>query len=239
MKMWIPIVLTALSVVGCAGGPPPKPVYLNRDVTSVAVLPPFSEVIDPEAWKTMWPQIIEELAARGYRVVPAQRVDAFYAKNRFHGDPAEISVYSPVELANEFDVDSVFYSNITRWSYEYVFLFSTYGVEADYELVDGKTEERLWAGHGSAVHTETLGGRNGGEFLASIFMVAGNAFLNRIAPYSGECVEGAFRRLPHAGYDPELPLEIEGTKPPDSQSDKEAPGKQAEEPPVTKEIPDP
>src|SRR5688500_12427375 len=89
-KILLTASVLALAVVGCARS---RPVYLNRPVARVVVLPPFVETMNAEAWKTMWPHLLEGLKQRGYAVVSRGDVEAFYAKNRFHGDPAEIKLY--------------------------------------------------------------------------------------------------------------------------------------------------
>ena len=79
----------------------------------------------------------------------------------------------------------------------------------------------------------------GFELVGSLFAVAGNAFLSSTSSYARECVGVAFQELPHAGHDPELHSEIEGTKPGEPQSDKEVPEKSDETPPAKKDILDP
>lgn len=191
-----------LSLVGCEMFGPKKPVYLNRDIKTVAVLPPFTEVVKEGAWETMWPMVLEGVASRGYNVIPAQVVQAFYDKNNFKADPGEIRAYSAKELATSFKVDAIFYSNITRWGYQYAALYATFGVEGQFEMVDGKTEERLFWGEGSATTSKSASGGGTDRFVGSLVGVAKHAFVNDEKPYAHQCVEKGLAKLPLPGFEP-------------------------------------
>ena len=86
--------LPVLALLAACNMGPKKPVYLNRDVAKVVVLPPFFEVVQEGSWQIMWPYLIDTVAGRGYQVVPADAVKAFYEKNNFRGDPGEIKTYT-------------------------------------------------------------------------------------------------------------------------------------------------
>ena len=223
MMRWLPA-LAILAAAGCATGYGEGPrVYLNRDVTRVAVLPPFMETIDVEAWKEFWPYVIEGVKRHGYAVLDAQKVDEFYAKNKFHGDPAEVKLYKTEEIAKELGVDAVFYSNILQWGYKYAVVYSEYAVEAEFELADGKTGERLWHGKGCASESETISAGGGKEgAVVSLIGVFGKAFLSRKSRFCRECVGEGMRTLPWAGYAP--PPENDGTKPAEAQSEEKPSG---------------
>jgi hypothetical protein len=199
------LTLFPLWAAACSSGPPPRPIYLERDVTRVLVLPPFMETLDPDAWKTLWPPVLEGVLSRGYRIVTREAVEAFYAKNQFRADPAEVKIYSVQDLAGQFQADAVFYTNITRWGYKYLGVYSDFGVEADFEMVDAKTGDRLWIAHGQAVDSRTVQGGNKFELLFSLVGVAGNAFSGDKPACSRRCVGSVIGGLPLAGRDPNPP----------------------------------
>ena len=195
--------MAALAAPSCKN----RPVYLNRDVATVLVLPSFMETLEPDAWEMMWPHVLAGVAARGYQVVPAEKVLAFYDKNKFRADPAEIKMYSADELAKEFKADGVFYSNITRWGAEYVLVWASYGVEAKFELVDAKGE-RLWYGTGKDV-VNSGAGTGKDALIGAAASALSIAFLKRADPFCRRCVRQGLRSLPLAGFEPKP--EEEGT----------------------------
>jgi hypothetical protein len=196
-------VLIAGATAACASARSEPPVYLNQDVHSVVVLPPFNETITDDCWKTAWPHLIEAVASRGYRVKSKEEVEAFYRKNKFNAAPEEVTIYSAQELAKELGGDAVLYSNIVKWGYKYVGVYSEYGVALELRLVDGKTGENVWQGTAAAERKESVRGRNAVEGLFSLVAVAGNAFLRSSDGWARDCIYEGIRRLPMAGYAPQ------------------------------------
>ncbi len=218
--------LVGLIAAGCSSGAPRIPgvdVYLEKDIHRVAVLPPFLETLDPAASRQLWPYIVEAVASRGYQVTDPKRIEAFYDKNRFFSDPAEIKIYTASELAREFEVEAILYSNITRWGFSYVLVHSKHGVEAQFELVDGKSEDRLWYGEGKAVDARTVRGGNTGEMAFSLLEVLGNAFLSSKAYAGDACVQDGISKMPMAGRRQKPAGEITGTKAEEKSSDHRPP----------------
>lgn len=201
LKLVAPVLLSG-AAAACASAPAEPPVYLNQDVASVAVLPPFNETISDDCWKTAWPHLIDAVASRGYRVKPKEDVEAFYRKNKFNAAPEEITIYTPQEVARELGTDAVLYSTIVKWGYKYVGVYSEYGVTLELRLVDGKSGEPVWQGTAAAERKETIRGRNAVEGLFSLVAVAGNAFLRSSDAWSRDCIVEGIRRLPMAGYAP-------------------------------------
>jgi len=209
--------LIACSATACASRRSEPPVYLNRDVVSVVVLPPFNETITEDAWKTAWPHLIDAVRSRGYTVRTKEEVEAFYRKNKFNAAPEEINIYTAQELAKELNVDAVLYSNILKWGYKYVGVYSEYGVALELRMVDGKSGENVWQGKAEAHHAEGVQGRDAGGLIFSLFAVAGNAFLRSSDSWARDCVHEGIRKLPLAGYAP-------GTNPPPVPSNSEPKG---------------
>jgi hypothetical protein len=203
MGLKVPFLCLPLLATACASRVHvDPPFYLNHDVHSVLVLPSFNETISVDAWKTAWPHLICAVAARGYRVVPREDVEAFYRKNNFHAAPEEINLYTAKELAREFGTDGVLYSNIVKWGYRYVGVYSEYGVTIDLKLVDGRSGEPIWQDQAAAHHAQGIEGRDVGGLIVSLFAVAGNAFLRSSDAWAEECIMGGLRRLPLPGYAP-------------------------------------
>jgi hypothetical protein len=205
-------------LAGCSSGPPPKPVYLNRELGRVVVLPPFNETMNRECWKTVWPMLLAGVGSRGYRVVSQPEVEAFYARNNFKTDPGEIKIYRTEEIAREFKADAVLYSNILRWGGSYVGVYSEAGVEIELALMDGKAGGRLWETRGAAVSRESVRGRNVFELAFSLIGVAGNAALRSTDAAAERAVAEACGRMPLAGLDPNP-----GTDAPEGQSQPSGP----------------
>lgn len=215
LRLVAPVLLCA-AAAACASTPPPPPVYLNMDVRSVIVLPPFNETIDNEAWKVAWPHLIEAVRSRGYTVRTKEEVEAFYRKNKFNAAPEEVNIYTAKDLAKELNADSVLYSNIVKWGYKYVGVYSEYGVAIELKLVDGHSGEPVWQGKAEARRAESVGGRDAGSAILSLFAVAGNAFLRSSDAWARDCIHEGIHRLPLAGYAP-------GTNPPPIPSNPDIP----------------
>lgn len=198
----VPLICLPILAAACASRPAAPEVYLDRDVHTVVVLPSFNETLSVDAWKTAWPHLIEAVASRGYRVASREDVEAFYRKNNFHATPEEINLYSAPELAKEFQADAVLYSNIRKWGYTYVGVYSEYGVALELKLVDGRTGAPVWQGRAEASRSQGLEGRDAGGLLFSLFAVAGNAFLRSSDAWAEECIGEGLRRLPRAGFTP-------------------------------------
>ena len=215
MRLQVPVLLIVFATAGCAGTPPPPPVYLNRDVHRVVVLPPFNETITNDAWKTAWPHVLEGVRACGYDVVPRSDVEAFYVKNNFHATPEEILLYTTAELAKEFGAQAVLYSNIEEWGFKYIGVYSEYVVAVEFRLADGKTGDALWQDKSRVAKRESVGGRNPFELALSLIGVAGNAFARSSDHWAEVCILEGLRRMPHAGFAPVPP----GTNPPPAPSE--------------------
>jgi hypothetical protein len=209
--------LLACASAACARARAEPPVYLNRDVSTVVVLPPFNETIVDDAWKTAWPHLIDAVRRRGYVVRTREEVEAFYRKNKFNAAPEEVNLYTAQELAKELNADAVLYSNITRWGYKYVGVYSEYGVALELRLVDGKSGENVWQGKAEAHHAQGIEGRDAASAIFSLFAVAGNAFLRSSDVWARDCLHEGIRKLPLAGYAP-------GTNPPPVESNPEPKG---------------
>jgi hypothetical protein len=236
MSRAVPLILFPLFAAACAVSrpPPPPPFYLNREVSRLVVLPPFNETITAEAWRTAWPPLLRGVAERGYAVVPQAEVEEFYRKNRFVNTPEEIQIYTPAEVAKEFNADAVLYTNLQRWGYRYVGVYSEYGVAMEFRMTDGKTGDAIWQDRVEVVAAEAIRGRNLFEMALSLIGVAGNAFLRSSEAWAEEAVHRAMWKLPLAGFDPArkdgasegrpLPpppegLENPGTNPPAKESE--------------------
>jgi hypothetical protein len=206
MVRQVPLLLLPLLAAACASAAPPAPAphYLNRSVNRLVVLPPFNETITAEAWRTAWPHLLQGVAGRGYAVVPQAEVEEFYRKNRFFNTPEEIQIYTPVEVAKEFNADAVLYTNLQRWGYTYVGVYSEYGVAMEFRMTDAKTGDPVWQDRVEVVRAEGVRGRNLFELALSLVGVAGNAFLRSSDSWAAEAVGQAMWKLPMSGYDPAM-----------------------------------
>lgn len=190
MRIIVPVM--ALLAVGCAV----KPTYLNRDIYTVAVLPPFNGTNYMEASRRAWPYVEAEVARRGYGLIPRATVEAFYEKNRFNL-AEEVQQYSAQELAKEFACDAVVYSNVAKWDRMTLLLYVQLKVALEASLLDGKTGEGLWEGEGSAGDADI--GRD--AVVGTVGSVI--AGLDALERFCGPAASACFRRMPLPGYEPQ------------------------------------
>jgi len=185
--------IAALAAAGCAS---PR-VYLNRDVTTVLILAPMDEHNGPEdaAWK-MWKYVEREVARKGYRLVPRDRVAQFYADKKYT-HTGQIMEWTTKELAQLFGVDSVVWSRLTAWDATTLGIYNSIEVKIEAELQDAGGAV-IWKGQGADGYSSAPSSKN-------IFgSVVGTVFTDRekYAPgAAAECFEG----LPWAGWDPQAP----------------------------------
>jgi len=187
----------SLLAAGCGS----SRVYLNRDVTTVAVLIPFNEsTATNNAALKMWTYVEHEVASRGYRLVAHAKVGAFYDSKKYT-DPAQIQEWSTEELAKEFGADAVVWSNLVAWEKKTAVVYNEVEVKITAELrardgsKDGLT---VWNGEGADGYTSTASGKG----MLTGFLQTQAADPGKYAPAAAaKC----FSSLPWAGWDPETP----------------------------------
>src|SRR6187401_239081 len=103
------LALAVLGLAACSG-----PTYLNRDVVTVAVLPPWNDTSMVEASGKMWPHVEHETATHRYRILPRAQVVAYFQKLRFN-TPEEIQQIKPQKICAELQVQGLVYSRVTAW----------------------------------------------------------------------------------------------------------------------------
>ena len=189
-----PALLIALGAIGCAS----QRVYLNRDVATAVVLAPLNQTLNRDApWK-MWSYIEREVASRGYRIVPHDKVWKFYESKKFTEDPGQITDYSNEELAKEFNVDAVIWSTLHSWDPQLLGIYNSIEVKIEAELHDRKGVV-LWKGEGSDGYSS--GGLSTKSILGGMF---GAATANP-EKYAPGAAARCFDELPWAGWDPKTP----------------------------------
>jgi hypothetical protein len=195
MRIIVGIALV-LSVVGCGS----SRVYLNRDVQTVLVLIPFNESQgENEAPLKMWPYVEEQVARRGYRLVPREKVSAFYDAKKYT-DPAQIGEWSHDELCKEFKVDAIVISHLVAWDKKTLGVYNSIEVKllAELRARDGSKEGALvWNGEGEDGYSATAGGKG---ILQGLVGVAATDPVKYAPGAAARCFGG----LPYAGWDPEV-----------------------------------
>lgn len=187
--------LAFLVLVACGSAP----TYLNRDVTTVGVVPPFNDSMNLDASKKVWPMIEERVAGRGYVLVPKERVEEFYARNKFVF-PEEIRAYRNDELANLWGCQALLYTRIEEYGQKYIVFAREVRVRITAELVETRTGEILWRGSGEGKRSSSSESGLGGLLLEAVVHQIVPGELEGLAE---EACARALRRLPLAGYDPE------------------------------------
>jgi hypothetical protein len=180
----------ALLAAACAV----KPVYLNRDVVRVAVLPPFNNTDDLEASGKLWPHVENAIAHKGYHVIARGEVSAYYQKLKFT-IPEEIEQIPMARICEELKVQGLVFSRITFWGKKVLVFYNYVGVEAEFWLVD-PSGERLWAGQGENGEQHIPGTKEGRilDTAAAILADPGR--------YAAGAAANGCRKLPLAGFAP-------------------------------------
>lgn len=191
------VALAACAAPGCAGA---RPVYLNRDVRTVAVLWPLNASNFIEAPDRLWPYVEHEVQSRGYALVPRATVWGFYEAKRFTGEPGQINMFTAQELCREFKCDAVVYTNIAEWGANRKLTRTELKVAVEAYIVDGKDGQRCWEGAG-----EDKSSTGGGFSVRGIVKDAILAQLRDLEPYGQRAAEKCFRKLPLPGYEPRDP----------------------------------
>jgi hypothetical protein len=190
---FLAVPVLALLAAGCAS----SRVYLNRDVATAVVLAPFNDSMDIEApWK-MWRYVEREVASRGYRIVPHDKVEQFYIDKKFRSEPGQIRMYSTEELAEIFGADCVVYSNIADWSRTVLGIYNSVTVKLEAQICD-KHGEELWKNEGSDGYAHAPATKG---ILNSVI---GTAVADP-EQYAGGAAGRCFSSLPWAGWDPAQP----------------------------------
>ena len=182
------LVLCALALTSCSG-----PTYLNRDVVTVAVLPPWNDSSMVEASGKLWPHVEYESARHGYKILPRAQVEAYFKKLRF-GTPEEIQQIKPQKICAELGVQGLVYSEITFWGKTTDGLGFYVGVEFDTWIVDGSTGDKAWTASGKA-------GKKGNDSIEGLLRSA-QAIVGNPAEHARRAAENAFKTVPLPGFEP-------------------------------------
>jgi len=182
--------LAVVAAVGCA-----KPIYLNREGSVVAVLPPQDNTnANLEAWEKAWPVFEREVAVRGYAVVSQAAVREFMASRKYT-IPAELNQHTCEELAQAFKADFVFYPQMDVWDRTTVIIYTKLKVGVSATLKD-KAGVPLWQGEGE--ETDTSAGITPRQMIAQTVGGLFASMEHMLPPAVSDCC----RSLPHCGFDP-------------------------------------
>jgi hypothetical protein len=138
---------------------------LTRDVTRVAVLPPFNATVTCEAAMRVWPIIQQQVDLRSYELVPMETVRALYEQDAT-ALPAEVQEGRWSDLAKKLGCDGFIACNVES-SVPKTQIGQKVLVEV--EFIDGRTGELLWTGQGTATTQDRVVlGRRGRERAAGV-----------------------------------------------------------------------
>jgi len=180
--------LAVLGLAACSG-----PTYLNRDVVTVAVLPPWNDTSMVEASGKMWPYVEHEAATHRYRILPRAQVEAYFKKLRFN-TPEEIQQLKPQKICAELQVQGLVYSRVTAWGKTTTVTTFSVSVECEAWLTEGDTGEQAWTVSGKA-------GKEGRVSLEGLWNSA-SAVVSNPAEYAPKAAANAFKTVPLAGFAP-------------------------------------
>ena len=193
MRLIACVVLAAVAA-GCGS----SRVYLNRDVTTAVVLAPLNDSMDASApWK-MWKYVEQEVAGRGFALVPHETVEKFYTDKKFTGDPGQIQAYTTQELAKIFNVDAVVWSNLSEWGATTLVVKTSVDVKLSAEIHD-RDGQVVWKGEG-----EYGSSSSAKSWKGALWDTIGAAVTDP-EKYAPGAAARCFAGLPWAGWDPDQP----------------------------------
>ena len=186
----------------------PSIVYINRDVKRVVVLPPFNDSNDIEASNKLWPHVLQEVAARGYNLVPQSEITAFYEKCHWHQAEEIQQVQGGVQgIAKEFKADIVVYTYIRYWGKKALLVSNWVGVQLEAEMLDGQNGSQIWAGKGED------GKGTGGLSVRDAVGGAAEVLLTPPAHFAPGAARNCYGSLYHAGFDKDHGPQPDNVKP--------------------------
>lgn len=193
--------LAAALGAGCSSGP--RRAYLERDVVRIVVLPPVARDVNPDTCRTFWPDLADGFRSRGYQVIRLDDVIRYYAAqgNGLGLSTEEIAALPAADVARAFKADAVAGARVTQCDSNFQVVASEFRIEADFELLDGRTGQVLWQTHSAGVNESRVKGR-GLEAILGVVATAANAAAPDVPGCWKRCVSGAVQGLPWAGRDP-------------------------------------
>ncbi len=116
----------------------------SRRPRTVALLPVLNDTNDLDAPKEMRPLIYNALTRRGYLVQSLDETDTLL-KSQEIDEAGQIYTMTYRELGDLLKTDALLVSNVLDWSTIYLIAYSSVTVEANFKLIDAKSEDTLWA----------------------------------------------------------------------------------------------
>lgn len=130
----------------CAGPVGVTADYWNESApTTVAVLPVMNETTDLDGPIKFRELMEAKLAAKGYTVLPREKVDEILINN-FDVDPeqgGQIMSADPVELIKELGVDAVVYGTVVDWNKRLLYAYNEIKVTGRFEMLT-RDGAQLW-----------------------------------------------------------------------------------------------
>ena len=117
--------------------------FRSRKPRTVGLLPVLNQTNDLDAPKGIRPLIYKALLNRGYVVRPLAETDELL-RSREIREAGQIYTMTFRELGELLEVDALLVSNVLDWSTVYLIVYSSVTVEAEFQLIDTKTEQVLW-----------------------------------------------------------------------------------------------
>jgi hypothetical protein len=117
--------------------------FNSRKPGTVAFLPVLNNTNDLDAPKEIRPLIYKALINQGYRVQP-QETTGTLLKSQGIKEAGQIYTMSFRELGDLLKTDALLVATVLDWSTVYLVAYSSVTVEAEFRLIDAKTESVLW-----------------------------------------------------------------------------------------------
>jgi len=137
--------------------------------TSILVLPPTNESIEPNASYAYLSTVTQPLADRGYYVFPVALVDQLMKENGLP-HPEEMHAVPIEKFIEIIDADAVMYIHITNFGQKFELISSDTKVSSTATLVHVKTGTEIWKNN-ARVSIES-DDADGGGILADIIYAA-------------------------------------------------------------------
>jgi len=160
----------------------------------VAVAPMENWSNDLSASEIIRSAFIEEIARRGWNVVPPGESDRLLRETLGISYGGQLASTTPGEVCRALGVDGVFYGAVREWNKTTTGVYNDVTVVASFELY-GKDGARLW--EGSDRQSKVAVPRGGGDIGAEIIVRAmGNLLLTPMTPYGEEVARNIAGKLP-------------------------------------------
>lgn len=161
----------------------------------VALAPMENRSNDLSASEIIRGAFAEELANRGWNVLPTAESDQALRESLGISYGGQLAATTPAEVCKALGIEGVFYGEVSEWNKTTTGFYNTISVAAFFKLYR-KDGTLAWEGNDAQKRVDTPRG-GGGDLGAEIVARAlGNLLLNPMTPYGRSVARNIARKLP-------------------------------------------